>query len=153
MSDLHIDDFYKDSARIFAQLYSAFPRTVTLYVEDFSGTDTPDEFGLHSVRHQACFATILWLAQSGYLAYNDTVRQEAVDQANLTHKAFTLLTARAIHSVEDTDAGGDSPELPAAVAEANSTNIAHIRLALQEGSSIRINRVMQQLFLQARHFS
>ena len=32
MADLHIDDFYKDVAKIFLRLYSIFPRKTTLFV-------------------------------------------------------------------------------------------------------------------------
>ncbi len=91
MADLHIDDFYKDAARILVQLYNAFPRKTTVYVEDISGPDSPDEYGIHSPRHQACFSAMLWLADEGYVRYEDTIRQEALDQAVLTHKAFILL--------------------------------------------------------------
>lgn len=91
MADLHIDDFYKDASRILVQLYNAFPRKTTVYVEDISGPDSPDEYGIHSPRHQACFSAMLWLADEGYVRYEDTIRQEALDQAVLTHKAFILL--------------------------------------------------------------
>src|SRR5690606_17140011 len=92
MADIHIADFHKDVARILCQLYAGFPRKLTVFVEDISGPDTPDEFGLHSTRHQACFATLLWLADEGYIRYDSTIRQEAIDQVTLTHRGFTLLS-------------------------------------------------------------
>lgn len=92
MADLHIEDFHKDVARILSRLYAAFPRPVQLYVEDLCGPDTPDEYGIQSPRHQACFATMLWLAEEGYLRYVDHIRQQALDQAVLTRKAFLLLS-------------------------------------------------------------
>ena len=55
MADIHIDDFYRDVAAIFLRLYALFPRKSTLFVEDISGPDQPDEFGLHHPRFEACF--------------------------------------------------------------------------------------------------
>lgn len=94
MADIHITDFYRDAAKALNQIYGSFPRLITVFVEDICGPDTPDEFGLHSPRHQACFATLLWLAAEGYIRYQDTIRQEAIDQVTLTHKGFTLLSAQ-----------------------------------------------------------
>ncbi|MBU2886813.1 hypothetical protein KO507_13655 [Gilvimarinus agarilyticus] len=92
MGDIHISDFHKDAARALNLLYSNFPRKITVFIEDIAGPDSPDEFGLHSPRHMACLATLLWLADEDYIRYDDTIRQEAVDQATLTHKGFTLLS-------------------------------------------------------------
>ena len=75
MADIHIEEFYKDAAIALVQLYNAFPRRVNLFVEDIAGPDEPDEFGLHSKRHMACFGTLLWLAEEGLLRYVDTIRQ------------------------------------------------------------------------------
>lgn len=135
MSDLHIDDFYKDAARILAQLYLQFPRKATVYVEDISGPDEPDDYGLHSARHLACLGAMLWLGQQGYLQFEDTIRQEAIDQAVLSHKAFTLLTA---HS-ELADAEGQS-------------NIDCLRAALKSRSSGKLMTVMQHLMTIAPRF-
>ena len=93
MADLHLDDFYGDVARALLTLLQAFPRPHTLFVEDICGPDEPDEFGLHSKRHQACFAALLWLAEEGYLRHAGPVRQEAVDQAVLSSRALLLLNA------------------------------------------------------------
>ena len=136
MSDIHIDDFYRDSAKILLQLHGCFPRKANVYVEDISGPDTPDEFGLHSDRHQACFSAILWLAESGYIQYLDTVQQEAVDQASLTHKAFTLLASLA---------DGEDPQQMHC-----QTNIARLRDTLKHGSSTSLSRLMHQLLMQSR---
>ena len=62
MTDLHIDDFCHDAARIIVHLYSVFPRRTSVYVVDISGDDEPDEVGLHSDRFMACLGTMLWLA-------------------------------------------------------------------------------------------
>lgn len=152
MSDIHIDDYYKDSARILSQLYAFFPRPCAVYVEDIAGPDTPDEFGLHSNRHLACLSTLLWLAKAGYLSYVDTIRQEAIDQAVLTHKGFTLLSA----ACEDTislawsKALEDETALPESVARERSTNIHIMRQLIARGSSADIRQFMQALMNQSR---
>src|SRR5690606_36785477 len=73
------------------QLYNAFPRRTTVYAEDIYGPDSTDDYGIQSPRHRAFFSALRWLADEGYLRYEDTIRQEALDQAVLTHKAFILL--------------------------------------------------------------
>lgn len=136
MSDLHISDFYKDASKILLQLYKNFPKKATVLVEDIAGPDNPDDFGLASERHQACFGAMIWLADSGYLQYAETIRQEALDQAILSHKAFTLLTATA---------SGDEP--------ADKNNIQCLRLALKSGSSDQLEGCMRSLLAQAHNFS
>jgi len=157
MSDIHIDDFNKDCAKILGQLFRVFPRPQLLYVEDICGPDTPDEYGLHSDRHSACFSTMTWLAQAGYLYYSETVQQEAIDQAVLTHKSFTLLTTRATFLTTDEETENvitDSQQatLPPSVQAAQQSNIHRLRTALKSGASHQINQAVQQLLLQARHF-
>lgn len=93
VGDLHIDDFCKDAAKILIMLYRRFPTKTTLYVEDISGPDTPDEFGLHSPRYEACFSAMVWLQETDYIQYSHTMRQEGVEQAVLTHRSFSLLSA------------------------------------------------------------
>ena len=95
MADIHVEEFYKDVAIALVQLYMSFPRRVNLFVEDIAGPDEPDEFGLHSKRHMACFGALLWLSEEGLLRYVDTIRQEALDQAVLTREAFVRLSAPA----------------------------------------------------------
>lgn len=91
MSDLHIDDFCRDAAKTLIMLYSKFPQKIIVYVEDFAGTDTPDEYGLHSPRFVAGFHTLLWLAETDYIQYTHTIRQEAIEEATLTHRCFSFL--------------------------------------------------------------
>lgn len=91
MADLHIEEFYQDSARILLQLYRVFPRRSSVFVEDIAGADQPDEFGLHSERHLACLGCMLWLADEGLIRYESTISQDAIDQAVLTQEGFTLL--------------------------------------------------------------
>lgn len=149
MADLHIEEFYKDVAIALVQLYGAFPRRVNLFVEDIAGPDEPDEFGLHSKRHMACFGALLWLEEEGLLRYVDTIRQEALDQAVLSQTAFVRLSApapsaltRALGGQRDVEADA----LPSSVQEDLSTYIHLIRTALRSGHSGRISQVIQATF-------
>ena len=154
MGDIHIDDFYKDAAKVLAQLYNSFPRKTILYVEDIAGPDTPDEFGLHSERHQACFSTMIWLAEANYLTYGEAIRQEALDQACLSHKGFTLLSTRSTFATDPLNGVGDgSAPLPDSVKAVEQSNISQLRQALKSRSSSRIRQCVQQLLLQARHYA
>jgi hypothetical protein len=162
MSDLHIDDFFKDVARILNQLYLAFPRKTTVYIEDVAGHDEPDEFGLHSDRHLACLGALVWLSEEGYIRFEDTIRQEAVDQAVLSGRSFSVLSAAAVDVRGDggleetlpsglarTAAHGFGGEMPASVIRDQSTNITRLRLALRSKSSDRIREVTLDLLRQA----
>ena len=55
MADINVDDFFKDAARTLAALYGVFPRRHAIFVEDIYAPEEPDEFGMHSDRHRACF--------------------------------------------------------------------------------------------------
>jgi len=145
VSDIHIDDFYRDAAKILVLLYNQFPRKVTLYVEDISGPDTPDEFGLHSPRHQACFHTMMWLGSSDYLRYEQLVRQEALDQVVLSHRGFLVLNTAAPSSVVEQD-----PELPESLLKQESLVIHRIRQELKEGTSFSLADMMRQVFRLSR---
>ena len=144
MADLHIDDFYRDCALILLRLYSTFPRRTVLYVDDVCGPDTPDEFGLHSERHQSCFSTMTWLAEAGYIHFTETIREEALDQAVLTQRGFLLLSSRSELELGIPDDEFDD-DLPRSVMERSMTNVMQIRRALREGSSIIIQQVMHYL--------
>ncbi|WP_421864025.1 hypothetical protein [Marinobacter adhaerens] len=153
MADIHVEEFYKDAAIALVQLYGAFPRRINLFVEDIAGPDEPDEFGLHSKRHMACFGALLWLAEEGLLRYVDTIRQEALDQAVLTRDAFIRLSAPAPETLtsefgipKETAAGN----LPPSVQEDLSTHIHLIRRALRGGNSARISQIMQATFFADR---
>lgn len=155
MADIHIADFYKDAARILVQLYNSFPRRITLFVEDIAGPDEPDEFGLHSPRHQACLATMFWLSQAGYLSYETAIRQEALDQATLTQRGFTLLASRLpiaeISGLEPPDGEPAAEDLPSAVAAQKTNGAGLLRQVLARGSSSAIEQVMLELLRQSRH--
>ena len=142
MADLHIDDFYRDVAKIFLRLYAIFPRKTTLYVEDISGPDDPDEFGLHHPRFEACFSTMVWLAEHGYLNFEDNVRQEALDEVVLSQKAFLLLASR---SELQLAAPATGQALPSSVVEQSKSNIVQLRSAMKEGSSILLQKCVTYL--------
>lgn len=145
MADIHIDDFYRDSALIFLRLYAMFPRKGIIYVDDITGPDDPDEFGLHSERFQAGFSAMCWLADHGYIQYDDAIKQEALDQAVLSHKGFMILSSRS-----ELDFGGDTLDdgLPASVMEHSQSNINQLRTALKSGSSIMIKQCVHYLLEQ-----
>ncbi|RBW49858.1 hypothetical protein [Marinobacter sp. F3R11] len=141
MADIHVEEFYKDAAVALVQLYNAFPRRVNLFVEDIAGPDEPDEFGLHSKRHMACFGALLWLAEEGFLRYVDTIRQEALDQAVLTQEAFIRLSSPAPDMlVEELKGPEDALDthLPPSLKEDMSTHIHLVRTALKSRHSVRI---------------
>lgn len=142
MADLHIDDFYRDVAKIFLRLYAIFPRKTTLYVEDISGPDEPDEFGLHHPRFEACFSTMVWLAEHGYLNFEDNVRREALDEVVLSQKAFLLLASR---SELQLAAPATGQTLPSSVVEQSKANIVQLRTAMKEGSSILLQQCVTYL--------
>jgi hypothetical protein len=145
VSDIHIDDFYRDAGKILVLLYNQFPRRVTLYVEDISGPDTPDEFGLHSPRHQACFHTMMWLGSSDYLLYEQLVRQEALDQVVLSHRGFLVLNAAMPSPANEQDLA-----LPESLLKEEALVIHRIRQELKEGTSFSLADMMRQVFRLSR---
>jgi hypothetical protein len=148
MADIHIDDFYRDCALILLNLYSSFPRKSVIYVDDICGPDTPDEFGLHSERHQAAFSAMTWLAEAGYINFAETIREEALDQAVLTQRGFLLLSSRSELDLGIPD-DEEHDDLPPSVMENSLTNVTQLRRALKEGSSIIIQQVMSYLLSQS----
>lgn len=117
LDDLHIHDFYRDAGRILLALFQQFPAPATIYVEDIAGPDTPDEFGLHSPRHLACLGAMTWLKECGYISFSQLVRQEAVEEAALSHRSFLLLVSRGEDGTSNAEKldqvvrGGSSPQL------------------------------------------
>ena len=145
MADLHIDDFYRDVATVFLRLYAVFPRKTILYVEDICGPDQPDEFGLHNPRFEAGFSAMVWLAEHGYLNFQETIRAEALDQAVLSRRAFLLLSSGSeLGLAAPLDADTISPS----VAELSRSNIAQLRAVLREGSSINLRKCVEYLLSQ-----
>ena len=124
LDDLHIHDFYRDAGRILLALFNQFPAPATVYVEDIAGPDAPDEFGLHSPRHIACLGALTWLQQSGYINFSQLVRQEAVEEAALSHRGFLLL-------VKKTESGESNAQL--------------LNSAVRNGSSPQLQGLMERL--------
>ena len=146
MTDINVDDFFKDAAKVLVALYAVFPRRHAIFVDDIHAAEEPDEFGLHSPRYQACFGTLLWLGEENYLRFEDTVRNEAIDQAVLTGRAFTLLSSPA-----DTPNLADNADLPELIRLEQSTHIHQIKSALKNRSSIELRRTMLALMSRMAH--
>jgi hypothetical protein len=134
VTDLHIEDFYRDVALALNRLFAAFPVPVTLYVEDIAGPDHTDEFGLPSARSTACFSALLWLAKHDYLFFEATIRQEALDGAVLTQRSFVLL------SELETDEDGNATRA-----------IDRLRSALRSAYGERISRSVHSLIERAQN--
>ncbi len=126
MLDIHITEFYNDVARILMALYRAFPRQISMYVEDISGPDTADEYGLHSERHLACFNTFLWLKEEHLLRFDDIERQTAFNHCVLTLDGFRWLASF------DVEFGG-------------AKFIDELQIAISEGSSNDTERLIKSL--------
>lgn len=148
MSDLHIDDFYRDAGLVLLQLYQTFPRKAAIYVEDISGPDEPDEYGLHCKRYLACLSTMIWLAEQGYLSYESSIRQEAIDQAVLSHKGFTLLSSRC--ELDHDQLGAQ--RIATSTMEQSHSNITHLRRSIKSRSSAAVEQTMQYLLGIAHRF-
>lgn len=91
MLDVHIDDFFSDTAVILLSGLQNFPAPQILFIEDICGPDDTDEFGLHSPRHLAALGAIQWLRDEGYVRFGVIDRQESVDDFVLTSKSFSRL--------------------------------------------------------------
>ncbi|MFT4874189.1 hypothetical protein [Congregibacter sp.] len=93
MRTTHIDDFHYSCGEVFCALYSAFPLRYLLLVEDITGPIKWDMTGLPDRRSQACFETLVWLAEHDLLRFRSVEpRDIGVEGAVLTQKAFVLLT-------------------------------------------------------------
>ena len=154
MADINIENFYKHIARILSILYEAFPSKSPLYVDDVAGVDDPDEYGLHSPDYTAGFFAMLWLADEQYIRYMDTIRQDGVDQAVLTHKAFLKLTQvsdpiyqATVYQTDDSHVVGttqtEEAGSPPSVIEDHMLVINQLRHALRSGDSIAIDKVVR----------
>jgi len=139
LADLHIEDFHQDVARILVALYNRFPQPAALFVSDLIGEHEPDAFGVPAPRQLACFGAMVWLADEGFLRYSDTIRQEAIDQACLSERAFVLLSK--------TDPEQRDPSLPASIARQRATLAQRLRDALSSGSSSHLYDTVQYCFL------
>lgn len=153
MSDIHIEEFYHDIGHILAQLYNNFPRPIHVYVEDIAGPDAPDEYGLHSERHMSCFASMIWLQKQGYINFQDTIRQEAIDSATLTQTGFLILSEQSsitLDSEMENTVSGQKKQLPDYVLQDIISNINILREALKSRSSIRISKISRHILEKAK---
>lgn len=140
MTDINVDDFFKDTAKTLVALYGVFPRRHAIFVEDVYQAEESDEFGLHSDRYQACFGALLWLVEENYLRSEETIKDEAIDQAVLTGRCFTLLS-----SPTTEPRAADGQDLPDLIRLEQSTHIHQIKQALKDRSSIGLRRAMLAL--------
>ena len=156
MADINIENFYKHIAKILSILYEAFPSKSPLYVDDVAGVDDPDEYGLHNPDYTAGFFAMLWLADEQYIRYMDTIRQDGVDQAVLTHKAFLKLTQvsdpiyqATVYQTDDSHVVGttqtEEAGSPPSVIEDHMLVINKLRHALRSGDSIAIAKVVRHI--------
>lgn len=154
MTDINIENFYHHIAKILSILYDNFPTKTPVYVDDVAGTDEPDEYGLHSPTYTSGFYAMLWLAEEDFLRYADTIRQDGIDQATLTHKAFLKLTeiAEPIYTepvMPPDDANvvnlPPAPHLSPSLQEDRKLVINQLRTALSDRSSIAINKVVRHI--------
>jgi hypothetical protein len=144
MTDIHINDFYKDCGLILLALYQHFPRPFTLYVEDISGPDSVDQYGLHSERHHSCLGAMLWLQEEGFIRYQQIEKQESIDGARLSQKALSRLTQTL---QTDAPAAPADDQAPSSVADYRRSHIYHLRCALEQRDSFAIAQITRQLIL------
>lgn len=155
MADINIENFYKHIAKILSILYASFPSKTALYVDDVAGVDLPDEYGLHSPHYTAGFFAMLWLADEDYIRYNDIIRQDGVDQAVLTHKAFLKLTqisepiCQMNYQNDETNVVSIvQPEeitVSPSIIEDKMLVINQLRSAVKSGDSIAVNKVVNHI--------
>tara|TARA_R110001592_G_scaffold49482_3_gene154276 strand:- start:4906 stop:5355 length:450 start_codon:yes stop_codon:yes gene_type:complete len=142
MFDIHIEEFFHDSFRVLNTLYAAFPKKCNVFVEDIAGADQVDEYGLHSDRSQCCFGTMLWLEQEGFIRFESTLRQEAIDQANLTMKGLAMISTMCQNPVINELSHSISPVNPALPGKPNIESLKHI---YRHGTSTQLAIAMQNL--------
>ncbi|MFT4632233.1 MAG: hypothetical protein ACI96P_001645 [Candidatus Azotimanducaceae bacterium] len=153
MADINIENFYRHLAVALSILYANFPTKFALYVDEVAGIDEPDEYGLHSPRYTSGFFALLWLEEEGYIRYADTIRQDGVDQACLTHKAFLKLSAISEPIYIAPNQEGDNnvvrlaptQNLSPSVIEERKLVINQLRMALRSGSSLAVNKVVRHI--------
>ena len=156
MADINIENFYRHIAKSLHILYTHFPTRAALYVDEVAGVDEPDEYGLHSPTYTAGFYAMLWLADEGFISYADTIRQDGIDQAYLTHRGFLILTQITdeliVDLVETPDASGGNvislqpaENISPSLQEERMLVINQLRAALASGSSIVIKKVVNHI--------
>lgn len=144
IDDLHIDDFHKDVALTLVYLYDCFPRKMEVYIEDISGIDDIDDYGLHSNRHLACMSAIIWLAEEALIRYEALVKQESFGQSVLTKKSYILLSSLIKQELSAEEKESDIPE---SVLRSRHTRIAAIKNALKSKSSEQLKSVISEFIV------
>lgn len=139
MIDVNIDDFYKDIAVILLSLYRQFPQKISLFVEDVSGPDTIDEFGLHSPRHMACVGAFQWLHDEGYVRYRDLARYEVADDCTLTQKAFSKLIKPHLNT--------EQSESASSIERQQSTLVFKLDEAIQAQAGVDVRYLIEEHFI------
>ena len=145
MFDIHIEEFFHDAFQTLNTLYQAFPKKCNVFVEDIAGPDQPDEYGLHSDRFQCCFGSMLWLEKEGYIRFESTLRQEAIDQACLTMKGLSMLSTicRDVY-LNELVASLSDPDLSLS----GKPNIETLKFIAKQGTSTQLALAMQYLLTQ-----
>ena len=142
MYDIHIEEFFLDCTKILKQIYQAFPKNTNVYVEDISGPDQADEYGLHSDRFQSCFGAMLWLEHEQFIRFESTMRQEAIDQANLSLKGLKLMSSICHDEYMNKLADTIKPHIHDLKGRPNVDTLSHIH---QHGTSSQLALAVQHL--------
>lgn len=142
MFDIHIEEFFADCTKILHQLYQSFPKKSMVFVEDISGPDQPDEYGVHDDRFLSCFGAMLWLADEGLIQFESTIRQEGIDQATLTSKGLHLMSSISYDDFLDELASGIRTNTSQLKGKPNIETLRHV---LQHGTSTQLGLAMQHL--------
>lgn len=100
------------------------------------------------------FFALAWLGDEEFLRYADTIRQDGIDQACLTHKGFLWLSAVADpiyqappFSTDETNVVSFAPveNLSPSAIEDRKLVINQLRYALRSGDSIAITKVVTHI--------
>ena len=152
MLSINIDEFFADAANILTLLQRSFPQPIILQVDDIYGAEETDEYGMHSARYLSCFSAMLWLAEEGYLRFNETVRSEAIDEAVLSARCFVLLTQPSSFAGAEQDVNAVSEPaadgLPDSVALERSSLGSQLKACLRPRDSLALNAIMLELMQQ-----
>ena len=100
-----------------------------------------DEFGLHSPRYLSAIGALMWLNDEGYVRYHDIIKQESAEECTLTQKAFVKLIKPNLSKTEMQTANS--------IEKRESTLAFQIQKALQDQSSIDMQRIIEAHFLDA----
>ncbi len=147
MNDIHLIDFYKDVGQALILLHQQFPRKTQVYVSDLIGYDEPDEYGLHSKRHEACLAAMIWLAEESFIRFDSLIQREAIDQAVLTRTCFMRLHAPYIPHASITSNPENNDE-PSSIQANKNTLVYQLNTALKAQETRQLQDLVAYLFIQ-----